>query len=145
MSEGLSQEEIDWLNSLDKEIGERVKNSSTGVYHGLYFYRDKRKLTREELTRVVEILTKHKLPISISSGQFYFSVRIFNHPVYIGTDVPVVFFFQSNQFPAISPERDNRDKEACEFLWPYITASNNIVALERYKLELPKESPDYYF
>jgi len=145
MPKELSQKEIDWLQNLGEEIGELVRNSSQGICHGLYFYRDTRKLTREELTRVIEILTECKLPISISSGQFYFTVEIFNHPAYIGTDVPRVFFFQSDQFPAISPELKDRDKEACEFLWPYVTALDNIDALKRYELELPREKPDYYF
>jgi len=143
MSKKLPQEDIDWLTNLEKEIREWVMNLKQGAYHGLNYYRSKRQLTKDEMDRIIRIVVDCELPISISLAQFGFSATIFDRPICVSTDNPQLFYFQSSQFPV---ERKTRHKEACDFLWPYVTTPRNLEMLKLYKLPLPiSNDPAYYY
>lgn len=66
-------EDLDWLRTLNKEIGHHVPPVHPNRYG---YYKQDRRLTGEELTKVFEVVLRHDLPVTMHNANMGFGVGI---------------------------------------------------------------------
>lgn len=130
------------LERLHKEIWEH--HSGPASYGTQYWSTEKRRLTDEELAKVLEVAKTHPCTIYNACMGFGIGMTIWSHPLYPGLPTEGLFHLTSLHLPGVPVSGHDHFHKGWEIFSAVALRPENVAWCKELKLEEPRDDKWHY-